>query len=198
MTTAIATCNSPFCPCANPMIDTPCPERPQETFSTLEAAPPRKSPTGPVEVQEAASGSFLATYAAEINEHRWKLRKRGFPFAAEHTPPTGQAALWYEEVTQYVPRSGRDVARQVARLSGEDSQVTISWRSLADAVGKRNRAGNLVSYTERGVRVLKEAGWLRVETIGGGCTAKTTFYLQVGDLADWTHLEDERDYSEDD
>ncbi|WP_215448598.1 hypothetical protein [Streptomyces sp. ATCC 21386] len=198
MTTGIAKCNSPFCPCANPVIYTPCPERPRETFPTLETALPEESRTGPVEVQEAADEGFLATSAAEIEEHSRKLRKRGFPFAAEHTPPTGQAALWYEEVMQYVPRSGRDVARQIARLSGDDSQVTIPWRSLADAVGKRNRAGNLRSYTDRGAQVLIEAGWLRKEVTGQKRGAKTTFYLQVGDLADWTHLDSAGDYSEDD
>ncbi|MFJ1808716.1 MULTISPECIES: hypothetical protein [unclassified Streptomyces] len=191
MTTAVAKCNSPFCPCANPVINTPCPERPQETFSTVVTASPKESPTEPVKVQEAANEGFLATSAAEIEERSRKVRKRGFLFAAEHTPPTGQAALWYKEAIQYVPRSGRDVARQIARLSGEDSQVTIPLRSLADAVGKCNRAGHLRSYTDRGIEVLIESGWLRKEVIGQKRGAKTTFYLQVGDLADLTHLEDD-------
>ncbi|MGW6356696.1 hypothetical protein ACWFR5_16260 [Streptomyces sp. NPDC055092] len=138
----------------------------------------------------------LSPYASEIREHRRKLRKRGFALAAEHYPPTGQAANWYGEVILYVPRSGRDVARQIARLAGDDSQVTIPWRSLADAVGVRNRAGNLVSYTERGVQSLVEAGWLTVETVGRKRGAKTTFTLQVGEFSDRAWLESGDEYYE--
>ncbi|WP_329187810.1 hypothetical protein [Streptomyces sp. NBC_01428] len=139
---------------------------------------------------------FLSIYADEIREHRRKLRKRGFALAVEHCPPTDQAALWYGDVIHFVPRSGRDVARQIARLAGDDSQVTIPWRSLADAVGIRNRAGNLVSYTERGVQALVEAGWLTVETVGEKRGAKTTFTLQVGEFSDRAWLEGEGEYCE--
>ncbi|MFF2163110.1 hypothetical protein ACFVWP_20675 [Streptomyces sp. NPDC058175] len=75
------------------------------------------------------------------------------------------------------------MARQIARLCGDDSQVTIPWRSLADAVGIRDRAGNLRRYTERGVKSLKDAGWLEVETVGSKRGAKTTFRLLAGDLS---------------
>ncbi|MFJ4941517.1 hypothetical protein ACIP4V_02615 [Streptomyces albidoflavus] len=141
---------------------------------------------------------FLTAHENEIKEHRRKLCKRGFPLAAEHIPPTAQAALWYEEVIQYVPRTGIDVARQIARLCGDDTRVTIPDRSLTDAVGKRNRAGNERSYTERGVQVLTEAGWLRQEVVGKKRGAKTTYYLEVGDLIDWTHMTSRNDYPEDD
>lgn len=114
------------------------------------------------------------------------LGKRGFALGGEHMPPTGQAALWYEDVIQRVPRSGRDVAKQIARLCGDDSNVTIPYRSLADAVGVADKAGRLRAYTERGVEVLVEAGWLKVETTGSKRGAKTTFYLMPGDLDDWT------------
>lgn len=140
---------------------------------------PDTEPEEPPTVAEA-QGGFLSTHAVEIGEHSWKLRKRGFPMAADHTPPTGQAAYWYEEVMQYVPRSGRDVARQIARLAGEDSQVTVTWRSLVDAVGVADKRGREIAYTQRGVRCLVDAGWLTHHTIGAGCTAKTTFTLQVG------------------
>ena len=140
---------------------------------------------------------FLAQYADSIEEHRRLLRKRGRPLAAENMPPTGQAYLWYQDVVQCVPLSGMLVAKQLARLAGEDSQVTITWRSLASAVGRKNRAGNLVSYTERGVKALVEAGWLRVETVGQKRGAKTTFYLQVGDFTDRTWTHDEDTYDED-
>lgn len=141
---------------------------------------------------EKKTEGILTAYAAEIEERRRKLRKRGFPLAAEHIPPTGQAALWYQEVIQYVPRSGRDVAKQIARLAGDDSKVTIPWRSLTDAVGVIDKAGRNRAYTERGVQTLEEAGWLTVETVGEKRGAKTTFYLQVGDFTDraWTDEED--------
>ncbi|WP_457515228.1 hypothetical protein [Streptomyces sp. TE33382] len=61
--------------------------------------------------------------------------------------------------------------------------MTIPWRSLADAVGIRDRAGNLRRYTERGVRTLVDAGWLDVETVGSKRGAKTTFRLLPGTQA---------------
>jgi hypothetical protein len=120
-------------------------------------------------------------YTAAIEARRAKLRKRGFPLAAETAPPSGQAALWYADVIQCVPRSGQAVARQIARLCGHDSEVTVPWRSLADAVGVRDRAGNLRRYTERGARTLVDAGWLQIETVGSKRGAKTTFRLLPGD-----------------
>lgn len=121
------------------------------------------------------------------------LAKRGSPLAAEHMPPTGQAALWYEGVIQRVPRSGRDVAKQVARLCGDGSKVTIPYRSLADAVGMKDKAGREYAYMQRGVEVLVEAGWLEVETVGQKRGAKTTFYLMPGDLDEWHAWPDEED-----
>ncbi|MDQ0793730.1 hypothetical protein [Streptomyces sp. B1I3] len=119
----------------------------------------------------------------KIEESRAKLRKRGYALAAEHYPPAGQAAQWYADVIQCVPRSGQLVAKQLARLCGQDSLVTVPWRSLADAVGVRDSAGRERAYTERGVQVLIEAGWLTVETIGLKRGAKTTFSLEPGERA---------------
>lgn len=135
---------------------------------------------------------FLARYADSIERHRRLLRKRGrnrlpteplakFALAAEHLPPTGQAYGWYQEVIHYVSLSGIHVAKQLARLAGDDSQVTIPWRSLSYAVGRVDRLGRERAYTERGVQALVESGWLTYETIGSKRGAKTTFYLQVGD-----------------
>lgn len=89
--------------------------------------------------------------------------------------------MWYADAIQCVPRSGQAVARQISRLCGDDSEVTIPWRSLADAVGVRDRAGNLRRYTERGVKTLVDAGWLEVETVGSKRGAKTTFRLMPGE-----------------
>lgn len=126
-----------------------------------------------------------------------RLRKRGFPMAAEHVPPTGQAAYWYMDVIQCVPRSGRDVARQLARLCKDDSEVTIPWRSLADAVGVRDRGGRTIAYAQRGVQVLVEAGWLKVETVGSKRAAKTTFSLMPGERGtDWASYASEDDVLE--
>jgi len=145
---------------------------------------------------KAKGTGFLARYADRIKEHRRLLAKRGRPLAAENMPPVGQAYLWYRDVVQFVPLSGMLVAKQIARLAGNDSKVTIPWRSLADAVGRKNRAGNLRSYTERGVQALVESGWLRVETIGEKRGAETTFYLQVGDFTDRTWMRDEDLYED--
>jgi hypothetical protein len=130
-----------------------------------------------------------------IEERRRLLRKRGFPLAAECMPPTGQAGLWHADVVLCVPRSGRDVAKQLARLCGDDSRVTVPWRSLADAVGVRDRGGRLRAYTERGVQVLVEAGWLAVEVAGRGRASRTTFQLLPGErTADWWVWDDEGDW----
>ncbi|MEW2130420.1 hypothetical protein [Streptomyces sp. NPDC005435] len=125
--------------------------------------------------------TFPEQCADNVEGRRVKLRKRGFALAAETAPPTGQAALWYSDAVQCVPRSGQAVARQIARLCGDDSEVTIPWRSLADAIGVRDRAGNLRRYTERGAKALADAGWLEVETVGSKRGAKTTFRLMAGD-----------------
>ncbi|GAA2321464.1 hypothetical protein OKJ48_07885 [Streptomyces kunmingensis] len=123
---------------------------------------------------------FLEQYSDAIKARRAKLRIRGGALAAETAPPGGQAALWYAESALWLPRSGQAVARQLARLCGDGAEVTIPWRSLADAVGVRDRAGNLRRYTERGVTALTDGGWLEVVTVGSKRGAKTTFRLLPG------------------
>ncbi|MGW0081510.1 hypothetical protein [Streptomyces sp. NPDC003393] len=141
--------------------------------------------------------SFLEEYVYEIDTHILKLRKRRYALAAETVPPTGQAGMWYSDVIQCVPRSGQAVARQIARLCGDDSQVTIPWRSLADAVGVRDSAGRHMAYTQRGVEALTKAGWLEVETTGAKRGAKTTFRLLVGDPGvEWLGWMDDEDWYE--
>jgi hypothetical protein len=131
----------------------------------------------------------------KIEESRAKLRKRGYALAAEHYPPTGQASQWYADVIQVVPRSGQRVAKQLARLCGEDSRVTIPQRSLADAVGCRDKAGNLRAYAERGVEILKDSGWLEVQTVGRGRGAKTTYSLLPGPRSvEWLGWLDDDDW----
>ncbi|MFI2504567.1 hypothetical protein [Streptomyces sp. NPDC018972] len=141
--------------------------------------------------------SILEDYAYSIDTHILKLRKRGFALAAETVPPTGQAGLWYADVIQCVPRSGRDVARQIARLCGDDSQIAIPWRSLSDAVGVRDSIGREIAYTQRGVEALTKAGWLEVETTGAKRGARTTFRLMVGDVGvEWLGWIDDEDWYE--
>lgn len=146
---------------------------------------------GGTPLKEKGTG-FLSRHEESIDQHRRLLRRRGknrlptepmarFALAAEHTPPTGQAYGWYQEVIHYVPLSGMHVAKQIARLCGDDSQATIPWRSLSYAVGRVDRLGRGRAYTERGVQALVESGWLKVETVGQKRGAKTTFYLEVGD-----------------
>ena len=131
-----------------------------------------------------------------IERHRRLLRKRGSPMSAENLPPTGQAAGWYRDVVIYVPRSGQRVARQLARLCGQDSSVTMPWRSLADAVGTRDKAGRTMAYAQSGVAVLVRAGWLEVSTVGAKRAARTTFRLMPGERADWLDLPDVEVYAD--
>lgn len=107
------------------------------------------------------------------------------PVSAEDREPTGQAALWFRDVEHYVSPTAQGtahaVARQLARLCGDDSQVTgVTWRSLAAAVCRSDSAGRQVAFTERGVQALEEAGWLEHETIGQKRGARTTWRLTVG------------------
>ena len=102
--------------------------------------------------------------------------------AEESTGATGQARAWLEDVVWFVPQSGQRVAVQIARLCGEDSEVTVPWRSLAEAVGIADAAGRHVAYTQRGVDALADAGWLSVESSGRGKSASTTFRLLPGEL----------------
>lgn len=128
----------------------------------------------------AASESFRE----RVTRHREALGGRRCPVMAagdaEQTPPTGQAAAWLEEVTPRHPRSAHEVAWQLARLCGEDSQVTIPWRSLADAVGTMDKLGRHVAYAQRGAEILCETGWLEITTTGSKRGAKTTFHLVPG------------------
>lgn len=105
--------------------------------------------------------------------------------AEEHMPPVGQAGLWYDEVIFHVSRSARDVAKQIARLCGDDSQVTTTYESLNDAVGVKNKSGNTMQYVQGGLEYLVESGWLRIETVGQKRNAVTTFYLMPGDTTSY-------------
>ncbi|GAB3875257.1 hypothetical protein GCM10028802_11140 [Terrabacter terrigena] len=101
----------------------------------------------------------------------------------EWSPPVGQAAEWLREVNQALPGgrpSARDTARQLARLCGHDSEVSLPWRSLAEAVGLADAAGRPRAYVEQGVRTLERWGWLEVLTTGAGRGARTTFRLLAG------------------
>ena len=117
-----------------------------------------------------------------VGRHWLGVRRRGFPVQHEATPAQGQAALWLRDVECLAPRSARDVARQLARLCGDDSVVMIPERSLADAVGVTDAAGRHISYTQVGVKWLTDAGWLRKEVTGRGRGAQTTYYLMPGPL----------------
>lgn len=116
-----------------------------------------------------------------VQHHRELLRKRGFPLSVENHLPEGQAARWYSDVSGCVPPSASHVAKQLARLCREDSQVSVSIRSLADAVGRRDRLNRLSAYTERGLKALVDSGWLRTRVTGSGQNKISTFYLLSGD-----------------
>ncbi|MFD8262787.1 hypothetical protein ACFV19_28615 [Streptomyces griseoluteus] len=65
-------------------------------------------------------------------------------------------------------------------------------------MGVRDSAGRERAYTERGVQVLVDAGWLTVETIGAKRGAKTTFSLEAGDRAtEWLGWVDADDWLDD-
>jgi hypothetical protein len=104
--------------------------------------------------------------------------------SAEDAAPVGQAGAWYEDLRDdpRVALSGLLVAQQVARLCRDDGRVVIPWRSLADAVGRKDAAGRTRAFTESGVDVLVGAGWLRVETVGQKRGARTTFYLEAPEV----------------
>lgn len=128
-----------------------------------------------------AGGAERLPFSERVERHRDLLRKRKTPQAWEIHLPIGQAALWYADAIQCVPRSGQRVARQLARLCGSDSRVTVPMSSLADAVGHTDSAGRHVAYTQRGIDALTEAGWLRTETTGPRGNQETTYYLTPGD-----------------
>src|SRR5262249_14938412 len=70
--------------------------------------------------------------------HWIAVRSRGRAVSAERIPPRGRAGVWSERVRMSTPFSGIETGRQLARLCGDDIQVTLPWRSLADAVGRRD------------------------------------------------------------
>lgn len=136
------------------------------------------------------SSGLGATWTERVERHRHLIRKRHArsrglvtrgAVSAELRPPTGQAGDWYDDVGHQVPVTARDVARQLARLCGDDSQVAVPWRSLADACGKRDRLNRPMAYVQGGVECLEREGWLRRETVGRKRGAVTTFYLLPGD-----------------
>lgn len=105
--------------------------------------------------------------------------------SAEDREPIGQAYGWYQDVLWYVPASHKGtahaVAFQIARLCGEDSQVShLTWRSLADAVAERDGLGRRLAFVQSGVKVLEDHGWLERETRGQKRGAVTTWRLMVG------------------
>ncbi len=109
------------------------------------------------------------SWSDRVERHHAALKRRGgVPRSAEMDAPTGQALGWYMDVAKLAPPTGRDVARQLARLCGEDSVVTISERSLADAVGLTDSEGRARSYVESGIKALVKAEWLEVEHGEGG------------------------------
>lgn len=120
-------------------------------------------------------------FSVKIAKKYMRLQKRGFPLAEEHWPLMGQAALWYDEMKACMPPSAILVGRQLARLCRDDSQVTIPFRSLADAVGHKDSAGRHIAYTQQGVEALEKHRWVFVDTVGRGRGAKTSYYLTVGD-----------------
>lgn len=70
----------------------------------------------------------------------------------------------------------------------------VPLASLADAVGRTDSAGRHIAYTQRGIRTLKDAGWLHTETVGQKGDQHTTYFLSTGDRAiDW-FPEDDADW----
>lgn len=149
-----------------------------------EPGQPKRYRLIPPDENDTEVSEILTDFRAMVERHRAPLTRRGQPYSHELMPPTGQAADWYALVLDYCPpRSGRFVARQIARLCGDDSRVTTTWRSLADAVGIGDKLGRARAYAERGAEALSHYGWLEVENrpdIRG-----TTFLLQIGDESPW-------------
>lgn len=106
--------------------------------------------------------------------------------------------MWFEDMVHNMPRSAMHTGRQIARLCGDDSQVTVPYRSLADAVGVRDKRGRTRAYMERGLQALQECGWLRVETVGQKRGARTTFYLLHGEAPGSVRSFDELDLLDED
>lgn len=128
----------------------------------------------------AADPSIMRDFLRGVDERyaaRAERRAQGrSPFeacSAELKLPVGQALGWFRDVPVY--HDTRAVAHQIARLCGEDSQVTTTLRSIADAAQMTRLA------TDRHIEILVRSGWLeKVSTLKG-----TTFLLCVGR---WTSL----------
>lgn len=127
-----------------------------------------------------------AEWQVKVSAKQEALRKRGIgrhictpARSAEMAQPVGQAASWYEDVHLNTFGNASHVAYQIARLCGHDSEVTLPLRSLADAVGRRDEDGRLRSFTDTGIRVLVERGWLETAPQR---ERGTTFRLKVGDV----------------
>lgn len=119
---------------------------------------------------------------AAVERHAALLDKRGSPMSWEGMPPVGQAGEWFWEVMWFVSApSAQNTARQIARLCGQDSEVSVPWRSLADAVGIPDKAGRTMAYVQSGVETLERYGWLEVETTGKGRGSRTTFKILPGE-----------------
>ena len=152
-----------------------------------------------------AGDGVLTEFQERVNRHRAQLQQRSadasrhgpegpvtpyrpdLALSWEWVPPIGQSDGWFREASRYLPvtpPSARDVARQLARLCGHDSEVTIPWRSLADAVASGDALGRSRAYVEQGTKVLVDLRWVEVETTGEKRGAKTTFrLLPAGDPA---------------
>lgn len=125
-------------------------------------------------------------FHTRFERHYQSLAKRGHPVSAELALPVGQAANWYWElVSAGAPPSASHVARQLARLCGEDFSVILPWRSLVDAVGRCDEAGRQTAYVQRGVQALVDAGWLEVVTTGQGRAAETRWTITAGAANRW-------------
>lgn len=132
--------------------------------------------------------------ASDEMKRRTLIRGWGKPQSAEDQAPQGWAADWFTKVLdglysnadwlntrdgqpKHVPPSGVAVARQLARLAGDEREVTIPERSLADAVGRRDKHGRHIAYTQRGVKALTQHGFVEKHVSGRGRGAETTYRL---------------------
>lgn len=143
---------------------------------------------------ELARLPMRETFAEKVERHHKALKARGgYPIAWEEQSPEDEAANWFEDMVYNMPKSAIRVGRQIARLCGDDTQATTTYRSLADAVGVRDKRGRTTAYVQRGLKALSEWGWIKVVTTGKGRAASTTFYLMPGDaprVADPTYEAD--------
>lgn len=126
------------------------------------------------------AGSRMRYGGASELMRRQLRRGGGEPLSAEDFPPQGWAADWWARVVdERVPLSGIEVGRQLARLARGDRHVTVPDRSLADAVGRVDRAGRLHAYTERGVEALCAYGFIEKIVTGQKRGARTTYHLRL-------------------